>query len=219
MDRERGFALVAAVALSLVLALVAAGASRETRVTVAVARAAIDAAAASAAAEAGVWRAAYALAAGARGVPVAGARAPAVDGVEVRWRVDSERGRVDLNAADPDALRGTAAMAGAPDPDAFAAGVLAARARLAAAGIAWRLDARAFDDVGGAAPLVPRAVWARLAPLLTVHGADEAEVFRVIAEADGPGAARAAIEALVAIDPRATPVVTILGWRAVPPAP
>jgi hypothetical protein len=217
---ERGFALLAVLGVAVALALIAAAAVREGRTAARVAANAVAAAEARAAAEAGLWRAAALWAAGAD-APFAPWR---FEGVAVTVEGGPERGRTDLNRAGAAALAAAAGAAGHPEPEAFAEAALARRAALAAAGVSWRLEARAFDSVEAARPLAPAEIWPRLEPLLTVHGerggggpdgGEVGEALRLRAQARHPSGARAAIEAVLRIGADGAPAA--LEWRGAKP--
>ncbi|MFV0473215.1 MAG: hypothetical protein ACK5MQ_03260 [Pikeienuella sp.] len=216
-QRQRGFALLAALGLALALALVVAAALRADRVSVQVAARSAEAAETRAAAEAGVWRAATRMVAGAPD-----ALEPwRFEGVELRFRGGPERGRTDLNLAGAGALAAAARAAGHPDPEGFAGRVLAARRGFAAQGLSWRLEARAFDHVGQARFDAPPALWSRLAEALTVEGAAvpdhgdapprEGEAIGLRVEARHPAGARAALTVLMRLGPQGR--LRVLDWR------
>ncbi len=195
--RERGAALLVAVATAALLAAIALEVTRASRTAVLVATNERRAAEAGAAAEAGLVRLMLALAEGAWGresrpapeerpapggpPPLGAGGAPVPDGrayalrlgeARLILRARAEAGKIDLNAADPDLLARLAREVGlgAEEAEAVAAAVAAARRRDGRGGVSWRISRHVFDRVDA---LVRHGVGeralARLAPHLTVE--------------------------------------------------
>lgn len=207
--RAAGFALLMAMGAALTLALLASQVSGTARARLSVSAGVEVRARAQAAADGAVRHAAALLRAGeAPGPPPPEARF----GATITLEAASHAGRASVHTASERDLRAAAALAGLAEPGAFAEAVLARRAALAAAGVSWRLDARAFQAEADLLALVPAPERAALAEAVTVHppGEDEA-VWTLRATAVMPAGARAERRAVVAVGPGIRP--RVLEWE------
>lgn len=109
--------------------------------------------------------------------------------VSVSWTL--ERTKIDLNRASRSAIVDAAEAAGIGGAEAFGEAVLQRRARFAAAGIPWRVDAQAIEGVPEVFDLVLRTERPALVQSFTVHGG------RIAAVSDEPRAEAAREDALV----------------------
>ncbi|MEL6476085.1 MAG: hypothetical protein AAFR17_02055 [Pseudomonadota bacterium] len=181
--RERGIAIFAVIWLSMLIAAVSVSVTRDTRLTVDIAVNERAEAQALARAEGALRWAALVLLAGARGqapaeTGFAGGAELRVDGTPLIWRFEgrdvrlsalAERGKLDLNTADPWLITGLAASLASDRSEQLATAILVARRRDGQS-LAWRIGQRPIDQVADLARLAPvdHGLYRRLAPLVTV---------------------------------------------------
>ena len=206
-DRNGGFALLFVIGCTLVVVWSVQATLGSARARIDLAGGIEEQARAVAAADGAIWHAAY-------GLRVAGEipdlPSEAGFGAEVEVAAESHGDRADVNGATEAELARAARRVGLARPGAFAAAVLARREAFAAAGIPWRLDARAFATERDLLAIAPPGEREAVSSAFTVHPADDEEaVHTLTALARTPGGAEARRQAVVAIGEG----VRVLSWR------